>query len=45
MDATGAGAEAASQKSDPLPSVSPRVAATEMEKDRVQMALEATLLE
>jgi putative transposase len=45
MDATGAGVEAAPQKSDPLPAVSPRVAVTETEKDRVRGALEATLLE
>jgi transposase InsO family protein len=35
MDAAGAGAEAASRKSAPLPSVSPRVTATGMEKAMV----------
>jgi putative transposase len=45
MDAIGTGAEAAPQKSDPLPAVSPGVAATETEEDRVQVALEAALLE
>ena len=37
MDATGAAAEAAPQKSDPLAAVSPGVAATKTEKDRVQV--------
>ncbi len=45
MAATGAPAEAAPRKSDPLPAVSPGVAATETEKDRVQVASEAALLE
>jgi transposase InsO family protein len=45
MAATGVPAEAAPRKSDPLAAVSPGVAATETEKDRVQVALEATLLE
>jgi transposase InsO family protein len=43
--ATGAPAEAAPQKSDPLPAASPGVAAAETEKDWVQVALEAILLE
>jgi transposase InsO family protein len=45
MAATGAPAEAAPRKSDPLAAVSPGIAATETEKDRVQVASEAALLE
>jgi putative transposase len=45
MDATGAAAEVAPHKCDPLPTASPGVAATETQKDRVHVALEATLLE
>jgi len=45
MDVTGAATEAVPQKSDPVPVDAHGIAATETDKDRVQVALGATLLE